>query len=218
MPDHPLTLSGGAYLTVAKEARGELTVQKSRFAACVAPSSDEETALRHVSAVREAFRGADHYCYAYIIGMNAGVMRHQDDREPSGTAGLPILETVRGRGLVNVCAVVARYFGGILLGRGGLARAYGKACAAAVDAAQLVRMAPSVRVSAAFPYPFWDKARHRLRDLQVSLEELSFGSRVNAVLVIPEKLLKPVLEALKEASDGQVAAEEMERFDHPWPL
>ena len=123
------------YLTLARAASSEHVVQKSRFIAAAVPAASEEEALSHLKAQRAAYKAASHYCYAYIIGENAGIMRYQDDGEPSGTAGIPILEALRKNNVVNACIVVIRYFGGVLLGAGGLTRAYSHAANEAVKAA-----------------------------------------------------------------------------------
>ncbi len=217
MPDHPRPLTDKGYLTVAGEACAEIRVQKSRFIASIAPAADEETALCHVDAKRNVFRGANHHCYAYILGKNAGILRHQDDREPSGTAGVPILEALRGRQLTNVCAVVTRFFGGILLGRGGLTRAYGNACLAAIDAAQIVRMQPSVRFTATFAYAVWDRVKHRLGTLEALLVSTKFSQQVQADILVPEKEHDAVLRALSECAEGPVPVGREERLDYPWP-
>ena len=131
-----------AFLTLAGPAAAELVEKKSRFIGYAAPVADEAAALAFVQEIKARHRDATHNCYAYQAGDNDQFQRSSDDGEPSGTAGRPILEVIRGRGLKNTAVVVTRYFGGILLGTGGLVRAYGAAAKQALEAAVLVRCEP----------------------------------------------------------------------------
>ena len=135
---------------------------------------DLEQALAFLKRIREEYRDATHNCYAYVIGENAGIMRYSDDGEPGGTAGLPMMEVLKARGVVNLCVVVTRYFGGILLGAGGLVRAYSHSCALALDAAQVSIMELTQRVLFDVPYPLWDKFSYALQSLPCILEPVSY--------------------------------------------
>ncbi|MBW8729594.1 MAG: YigZ family protein [Terrabacter sp.] len=129
------------YLTLASPASAELEVKRSRFVCDVAPVPTEDDARAFVETVRWGTRDARHHCTAFVLGPDGGTQRSNDDGEPSGTAGAPMLDVLRGRGLTDVVAVVTRWFGGTLLGTGGLIRAYGDAVSAAVDAATVVTYA-----------------------------------------------------------------------------
>ena len=120
------------YKTVKEEASGEITEKKSRFIATIRPVSTEEEALAFIAEMKKKYWDARHNCSAYIVGTDKPLERCSDDGEPSRTAGMPMLEVLKGNGLSNVCAVVTRYFGGILLGTGGLVRAYQAATAEGV--------------------------------------------------------------------------------------
>jgi len=113
------------YKTVSKEGTAEIVEKKSRFIASVKPVSTEEEALEFVSQVKAKYRDARHNVYAYVVTEN-NISRFTDDGEPSGTAGAPVLDVILKEGLTDVAIVVTRYFGGTLLGTGGLVRAYGK--------------------------------------------------------------------------------------------
>ena len=126
------------YLTLASPASAELEVKRSRFVCDLAPVSTEESARAFVDQVRAHSRDARHHCTAFVLGPDGATLRSNDDGEPSGTAGAPMLDVLRGRGLTDVVAVVTRWFGGTLLGTGGLIRAYGDAVSTAVDAATVV--------------------------------------------------------------------------------
>ena len=113
-----------SYKTIKQPAREEYVINKSRFIGHACPCQTEEQALAFLKRIREEYRDATHNCYAYVIGENAGIMRYSDDGEPGGTAGLPMMEVLKTRGVVNLCVVVTRYFGGILLGRRAGARLF----------------------------------------------------------------------------------------------
>ena len=144
-----------SYKTVRQAASDEYVVNKSRFIGQACPCQTEEEALSFIRKVREKYRDATHNCYAYVIGENAGIMRYSDDGEPGGTAGMPMMEVLRGAGVTDVLCVVTRYFGGILLGTGGLVRAYGRTCSEAIQAAGVVRMVSCDLVRFEVPYAQW---------------------------------------------------------------
>ena len=135
-----------AYRTVLARGSEQFIINKSRFIGHGAPCRTEEEALDFLADIRREHKDASHNCYAYVIGRNAGIARYSDDGEPSGTAGAPIIEVIKARGVVDVCVVVTRYFGGILLGAGGLIRAYAQGSKAALDAARVVVMHKTHRV------------------------------------------------------------------------
>ena len=116
------------YQTVYQGASAEITEKKSRFIAAVFPVSSEEEATEALENIKKQYWDARHHCWAYVIGTEQVTERFSDDGEPGGTAGKPILEVIRGQKLYNVLVVVTRYFGGTLLGTGGLVRAYSSAC------------------------------------------------------------------------------------------
>ena len=126
------------YVTLAGPAGAEIEVRRSRFVCDVAPAVTEHEARAFIEQVRAGSRDARHHCTAFVLGPDGATQRSNDDGEPSGTAGAPMLEVLRGRGITDVVAVVTRWFGGILLGTGGLIRAYGDAVAAALEVASPV--------------------------------------------------------------------------------
>ncbi|MGO4599232.1 IMPACT family protein [Terrabacter sp. 2RAF25] len=128
------------YLTLASPARAEVEVRRSRFVCDVAAATSEEDARSFIDEVRAGSRDARHHCTAYVLGPDGATMRSNDDGEPSGTAGAPMLDVLRGHQLTDVVGVVSRWFGGTLLGTGGLIRAYADAVAAALASAALVAM------------------------------------------------------------------------------
>lgn len=123
------------YLTLARDAEAEIEVKRSRFRCTLARVEDEAAARAVVDRLRRQHWDARHHCSAFVLGPDAAVERSSDDGEPAGTAGAPMLEVLRGAGVSDVVAVVTRWFGGTLLGAGGLVRAYGDAVRAGLDAA-----------------------------------------------------------------------------------
>ena len=154
-------------------------------------------------SIRTKHKDATHNCYAYVIGRNAGVMRYSDDGEPGGTAGLPMMEVLKAQGVVNCCVVVTRYFGGVLLGAGGLVRAYTQGTVIALRAAQVVVMEPSQQYICEVAYPLWDKVQHAMRTLPVQLVSSEFTTAVTFTLLMREKDAEQVVNELTRITDGR---------------
>ena len=131
-------------------------------------------------------------------------MRYSDDGEPGGTAGLPIMEVLKAQGVVNCCVVVTRYFGGILLGAGGLVRAYTQGCVAALKASGVVVMEPSQQYLCEVGYPLWDKVQYALKSLPVQLLGSEFTTAVTFTLLVREKDAQQVLDTLTRVTDGKI--------------
>ncbi len=191
------------YRTVLKAAGDEQIIQRSRFIGDASPAASAEEALAFLEAVRARHRDATHHCYAYIIGQNAGIMRYSDDGEPSGTAGLPIIEVMKARGVVDCCVVVTRYFGGVLLGAGGLTRAYAHTCAIALDAAGVCVMHPTETWLVEVPYALWDRVRHELAGLPARLESTEFTSAVAFEFSVKAQDSQRVRDCLARVTDGR---------------
>lgn len=141
-----------AYTTIAAEARGRLTVKMSRFLAFAFPVESPEEARERIAAVASEYHDARHCCWAYLLGADGSVSASNDNGEPSGTAGRPILGQIRSAGLTNVAVAVVRYFGGIKLGTPGLIAAYKEAAALALADAERVERFEESEVSLTFPY------------------------------------------------------------------
>lgn len=194
------------YKTLRRAASDEFIINKSRFIGYASPAETEEEALAFLQSIRLKHKDASHNCYAYVIGRNAGIMRYSDDGEPGGTAGLPMMEVLRAQGVVNCCAVVTRYFGGVLLGAGGLVRAYTQGCAVALKAAQVIVMEPSMHYLCEVGYPLWDKVQHTLRGLPTQLVSSEFTTAVTFGLLVREKDAEAVLQELTRVTDGRIEA------------
>lgn len=151
------------YVTLMQEGRSLVEDRKSRFIGRAAHVSGEKDAYSRIEEIRRSEKGAAHNVYAFVIGRNAEVSRSSDDGEPSGTSGRPCLEALTRQGLTDSMVVVTRYFGGILLGKGGLVRAYGLAAREAVEAAGAASLVSYLRTEIALEYSDWDKVSSFLR-------------------------------------------------------
>ena len=200
MSGHP----ENSYRTLAGPGRDEIVIQKSRFIGQAWPCTAEEEALSLLRAVKEQTRDARHHCYAYIIGKNEGIIRYSDDGEPGGTAGMPILSLMRSERLVDCCCVVTRYFGGILLGTGGLVRAYTDGCRIALASAGIVRMERTRVDLCEVPYGCWDSVQYALARLPAKISDLDFGAAVSFTLLTRVQDRETVLSELARVSGRQL--------------
>ena len=196
-------MSIAPYKTLRQEAADEVIINKSRFIGYACPCEAEEEALAFLQKIRTKHKDATHNCYAYIIGRNAGIMRYSDDGEPGGTAGLPMMEVLKAQGVVNCCVVVTRYFGGVLLGAGGLVRAYTQGTVIALKAAQVVVMEPSQRYLCEVAYPLWDRVTHALKTMPVQLVSSEFTTAVGFTLLVREKDAEAMIADLVRLTDAR---------------
>lgn len=196
--------------TLAAPVDHELVVKKSRFLAHLAPAPSVEAADAVVARLRKEHWDARHHCVALVVGTHADQQRSSDDGEPSGTAGVPMLEVLRRRGLTDVVAVVTRYFGGVLLGAGGLVRAYSGAVAEALDLAAtqgaLRRREVLTEVVVDVPHADAGRVDHLLRDWAAQhgavLGEPAYSAVARLSLLVPPAALPRLREDLAAASAG----------------
>ncbi|MCR5527227.1 MAG: IMPACT family protein [Lachnospiraceae bacterium] len=169
---------------------GELVEKKSRFIAAVKHTDTESEAAAFLASEKKKYYDAKHHCSAWVIvGENGApdIVHSSDDGEPSGTAGRPILDCITGRGLKNICVVVTRYFGGTLLGTGGLVRAYSGAAVEALSGTEIVEMKPMLTIDVTFSYAGEPKVRRYLSDHGLNFKEPVYGADVTfPVLLEPE--------------------------------
>lgn len=173
------------YATVKEYGNREIVIRKSRFIGHAAPAGTEEEAVAFIERIKKKYWDATHNCSAYRIGERDEWQKALDDGEPSGTAGKPILEVIRNRGLKNVVVVVTRYFGGIMLGAGGLVRAYTDGAVAGIDAAGPVTMVLRREIIVDVDYTWYGKLENALRDRDIRTGEIAFADRVR-VSCLPE--------------------------------
>ncbi len=192
------------YRTLKAPGAAEFVVNKSRFIGYASPVKDEADALAFLGEIRAKHRDATHNCYAYTLGRNMGVMRYSDDGEQGGTAGLPMMEVIKQRQVCDCCVVVTRYFGGVLLGAGGLVRAYSKACGIGLDAAKIVVMEETERLLCEVSYPLWDRTQHLLKSQPVQLLEPEFAAAVTFTLLVRVQDSAAVQRELIQKTDGRI--------------
>lgn len=173
------------YCTIKRRARHEIVIQKSRFIGDAFYVSSEDEALERLQDVKAEFPDATHHCYAYIVGQEALVQRFNDDGEPGGTAGMPILQVIQNRELKNVLVVVTRYFGGIKLGANGLIRAYSRTAAEVLDRAGTRRMVLSPRGSIYLDYAHIGQVEYFLRQKGVHVVQVEYSDKVTMQVVVP---------------------------------
>lgn len=192
------------YLTIEKETVCETVIKKSRFIGAVYPVKTPEGAALKLSEIKKKHWDATHNCSAMIIGADASVMRFSDDGEPQGTAGMPMLEVLKQNGLVNVLTVVTRYFGGVLLGAGGLVRAYAGSVTSAVNAAQKIEMIPCFIYRVKLPYASFGRLETMALAGGYGKSKVVFGEDVQAELLVPVEFKERFEAEVSEAFLGNV--------------
>lgn len=194
--------------TLAAAVEHELVIKKSRFIARVTPVSSVEEADAVIAGIRKQYWDARHNCSAMVTGLLGDQARSSDDGEPSGTAGIPMLEVLRRRELTDVVAVVTRYFGGVKLGTGGLVRAYSSAVSEALDLAALVRRESLTQVTVDVPHADAGRFDNLLRDWALhhgaTLGEPRYGALATLELWVPAASLAALADDLAAASAGSV--------------
>ena len=190
------------YFVPAGDGTAEFVEKRSRFIGRIWNTETEEEALACIRAMREQHWDARHNVYAYLI--RGGVMRYSDDGEPQGTAGMPVLEVLRRAELYNVCCVVTRYFGGILLGAGGLVRAYAKTASLAVDAAGISVMRAWDRLEIPCPYPLFERVKQELGAFDAQLQQAQYGAQVDMTVLVPEAKTAGFIARMTDLSAGRL--------------
>lgn len=200
------------YKTIARRCEARFIEKKSEFIVYLCPVQTEEQAVAFIEEIRAMHRKATHNCYAYILREN-NAARHSDDGEPGGTAGVPIYEVLRKEGLTDVCCVVTRYFGGVLLGAGGLVRAYTKGAKDAVDAAQIKCMAEAVKLAVTVDYGLYGRLAQVFADFDARVEDEQFADNVRIVLHIRAENSQKLTDKLVDVCNGAVSVEEIEKLN-----
>lgn len=187
------------YTTIEKEVNGEIVEKKSKFIANIFPIESEEQAFKKLEEIRKFHRDARHNVFVYRIAN--GNERASDDGEPSGTAGVPILDILRGMKLQNVLVVVTRYFGGILLGTGGLVRAYIDSTKEALQKAKLKEKVLKIEYNIEIPYSYYDKISHFCRKGGYQIVDSTYSDMVNIFVVVERNKSQEFEEEITEISD-----------------
>lgn len=195
------------YLTVARAGLYESEIKRSRFLCALAPADSEEAAQAFVRRIRKEHPTAGHHCFAYVIGPDGRLHRASDDGEPGGTAGTPMLQVLLGREVRDTAAVVTRYYGGIQLGAGGLARAYGGAVSAALDLIGTVERRRMALVAVTVDHQRAGRLEHELRGAGHAVREVAYGAAVTFQLGVPEPELPAFRAWLADATSGAAGCE-----------
>ena len=187
---------------VLGEAEARIEVKKSIFIATVREIHSEDDALAFIEAMRKQYWDARHNCYAYILGENDEIRRFSDDKEPQGTAGKPILEAISGGGFKNTAIVVTRYFGGVLLGTGGLVRAYSQAASAGLKEADSFPVAEGNRIRIVCGYPELSKLQYLFRSQDIPVMESIYTESVSMTIAAEKSQTDPLIKKITEAANG----------------
>ena len=192
------------YKTVEKEASDFFIEKKSKFIGYAKPVKTVEEATEFISQIRSKHWDATHNVYAYVLREN-NIQRYSDDGEPSGTAGVPVLDVMLKESLVDVCVVATRYFGGTLLGAGGLVRAYSHTSKIALEAAGIITMAQCSVMSAEVDYSFYDRLNILLSDFSAVILNTSFSDKVCVEFSVKENIVDLLNAKLIDVSNGKYA-------------
>ncbi len=199
-----------SYRTISGDGLGEIVEKKSRFIAQVFHVTDEEEALAHLERIRKQHWDARHHCWAYVIGRNPGTERMSDDGEPAGTAGKPILEVLRGSSLTDVFLVVTRYFGGTLLGTGGLVRAYTSAAQEALAHTEIITNIHGIKLRITTDYTGLGKIQYLIGQRKLEILDTVYSDHVELTVLVPDDERGSLVKDLMEGTNGQAQTEELE--------
>ena len=195
-----------SYITIQQRSTFEYEDRKSIFIGEAMPVSTEDEALAFIESVKRTYPDARHHVYAYVLRENS-IMRFTDDHEPQGTAGMPVLDVIRKNGLTDIVVVVTRYFGGTLLGAGGLVRAYGKAAALALENSGVSMLTPYYIVNARMPYSFLDPVRNTFVHYEITEADVEYGADVALKLQMPVERFEAFQKHITELTSALVVPE-----------
>ena len=191
------------YKTIYEKAEASFVEKKSEFIGNIAPVKTNDEAVEFINSIKAMHRKATHNVYAYILRQD-NITRYSDDGEPQGTAGVPVLDVLQKEGLTDVCVVVTRYFGGILLGGGGLVRAYSHGCKIAVDAARVMNMCNCHELLIIADYNLYGKINSILTDYDVKLLTTEFTDEVTMKILVKSESLKKLSNEIIDITNGKV--------------
>lgn len=194
------------YKTIKNTAQAELIERRSRFIATIKPVSCEEEALSLIEAARSKYHDATHNVYAYIISDN-NICRYSDDGEPSGTAGIPVLDVLRKEGLTDVAVVVTRYFGGILLGGGGLVRAYGSSAKLGVDAGVVITKILCDVVKITTDYQTFGKVQYETLGKGYTVKDTVYEGNVSLYVLCPTDETESYIKHINDVTNARMSYE-----------
>lgn len=191
------------YTTVGDSGSAEILIQKSRFIGHVARAETEQQAIAFIDSIKLLHKTATHNCSAYMIGEHDSIQKANDDGEPSGTAGFPMLEVLKKQGLKDTVVVVTRYYGGIKLGSGGLIRAYGKAVSSALSSVGIVERKMHHLIKTSIDYTWLGKLENEIRQSPFPLDHLEYTEGVDLYIYVPIEKEKEFIEWINGLTNGQ---------------
>ena len=189
---------------VHKDGSAQITEKKSRFIGDVYNIENEEDALYHINETKKKYWDARHHCYAYIIGNNNEIKRFSDDGEPSGTAGKPILDVLDKSGIANCLIIVTRYFGGTLLGTGGLIRAYSEAAKSGIEASGIMEVKKGIQAQIDADYNSFGKIQYMCMERNIIITDTEYGENVHINMIIEESEYAHFQKAVADAFAGRL--------------
>lgn len=195
------------YKTIYCGGEAEMIEKKSRFIATVRPVKSEEEAIQFIESMKKKYWNATHNCFAYVIGEHFQIQRCSDDGEPSGTAGKPMLDVLLGEEIHDVVVVVTRYFGGTLLGTGGLVRAYAGATKEGLSASKVITKMHGQKVSVQTDYNGLGKIQYILGQRGLTILDSVYTDRVDLNVLLPETQMQAVIAEITEGTNGQAVIE-----------
>ena len=193
-----------SYKIITEAGTGEIVEKKSRFIANVFYVSSQQEAEEKLAEIYKKYWDAKHNCYAYVIGVNGENTKCSDNGEPSGTAGKPILEVINGSGITNILVVVTRYFGGVLLGTGGLVRAYTQAAQAGIAATKVGEMVYSQLLTLEVGYNMINNVKYYLSQNEISISAERYEVGVQYDICVREAEVQRITEGLTQKCEGQI--------------
>ena len=196
-----------SYKTIYEEAQDSFIEKKSEFIGHIAPVKTAEEAVAFIERIRSENRKARHNVYAYVL-RDKNTSRYSDDGEPQGTGGVPVLDVIIKSGLTDVCVVVTRYFGGVLLGASGLVRAYTQGCKIAVNAARIMEMHECSRFEFSCDYNMYGKVSYVLPSFEVIKEKEDFADIVNISVLVKSERCEEFRKTITDISNGQIELSE----------
>jgi len=198
------------YKAVHVGRSAEIVEKKSKFIATVFSVESEKEAISNIEAMRKKYWDATHNCYAYTIGLNDEITRCSDDREPAQTAGKPILEVILREGVHNVLVVVTRYFGGTLLGTGGLVRAYSKAAKEGLISSDIVDMIKGKKLRITTDYNLIGKIQYIVATLNITSLDVIYTDKVEMLVVVSDEIVDSFTKKINEATSAKAIVSEEE--------
>lgn len=199
------------FYTVYQRAEGEIVVRKSRFIATVTPAQSEEAALKFIEEIKKKYWDASHNCYAYIIGTGNPLLRCNDDGEPGRTAGMPMLEVLSARGLTNLVVVVTRYFGGTLLGTGGLVKAYQSATIEGLNKSILIKKELGNRLQLMTDYNLIGKIQYYLGQEAFTILSSAYTDKVTLEVLVPVAKTAGFIDKISEFTNNSATVRKKEQ-------